>query len=182
MAVFAKPGRLPLLLALLSSVSSVVLSSKFEVGGSDGWVIPSSKDAGDDFYNQWAAEKRFQVGDTLSFKYKKDSVMVVTDEEYENCRSTQPVFFSNNGKTEFQLDRPGLFYFISGINGHCERGEKMIIKVLDSPGGPRSPSGSPPGGRKSDDDSSDDDDAAVLTSASLMSIFLAIVGTLLSVF
>ncbi|TKY54956.1 early nodulin protein [Spatholobus suberectus] len=24
-----------------------------------------------------------------------------------------------------------LFYFISGVSGHCDRGQKMIIKVLD---------------------------------------------------
>ena len=65
------------------------------------------------------------------FKYKKDSVLVVTAEEYDKCHSAHPVFFSNNGATVFKLDKPGLFYFISGVAGHCERGQKMIIKVLE---------------------------------------------------
>jgi len=57
--------------------------------------------------------------------------MEVTEEEYEDCKSPRPLFFSNNGDTVFKFDRPGLFYFISGVRGHCDRGQKMIIKVLD---------------------------------------------------
>ncbi|ONH99875.1 hypothetical protein PRUPE_6G055000 [Prunus persica] len=37
----------------------------------------------------------------------KDSVMVVTKDEYEKCHSAHPIFFSNNGLTVFTLDRPG---------------------------------------------------------------------------
>lgn len=68
----------------------------------------------------------------VDFRYQKDSVMVVTSEEYEKCRSSHPLFYSNNGDTVFKLDRPGLFYFISGVAGHCQRGERMIIKVLET--------------------------------------------------
>ena len=66
----------------------------------------------------------------LDFKYEKDSVVEVSEEEYEKCHSPHPLFFSNNGNTAFDLDHPGSFYFISGISGHCEKGQKMIIKVL----------------------------------------------------
>ena len=65
------------------------------------------------------------------FTYKKDSVMVVTDSEYDKCKCSQPLYFSNNGDTRVVLDRPGLFFFMSGVTGHCERGQKMIVKVLD---------------------------------------------------
>lgn len=67
----------------------------------------------------------------IVFKYERDSVMVVTEEEYEKCKASRPLFFSNNGDTVFKFDRPGLFYFISGVSGHCDRGQRMIIKVLD---------------------------------------------------
>ena len=67
------------------------------------------------------------------FKYQKDSIMVVTEEEYNKCHSSHPILFSNNGDTIVSLDRPGLFFFISGVTGHCERGQKMIIKVLELP-------------------------------------------------
>lgn len=66
----------------------------------------------------------------LGFRYKKDSVMEVTNEEYKRCNSTQPSFFSNTGNTVFQFNRSGTFYFISGASGHCEKGQRMIVKVM----------------------------------------------------
>ncbi|KAK4799590.1 hypothetical protein SAY86_024955 [Trapa natans] len=115
------------------SYVNFVSSAVFEVGGKDGWTIPKKSVAG--VYNQWASDNRFRVNDIIHFTYDKDSVMEVDEEGYEKCRSTQPLFYSNNGDTSFTLDRPGLFYFISGVSGHCERGQKMIIKVLE----PQSP-------------------------------------------
>ncbi|XP_010262498.1 PREDICTED: mavicyanin-like [Nelumbo nucifera] len=109
---------------LFLSVNSI----EFEVGDDKGWEVPPSKNQ--QMYNEWASQNRFQVDDTVRFKYKKDSVMVVSESDYDKCHSTQPMFFSNNGDTTFTLNRSGLFYFISGVVGHCEKGQKMIIKVL----------------------------------------------------
>ncbi|KAL2555804.1 early nodulin-like protein 6 [Forsythia ovata] len=106
---------------------------EFHVGGDAGWAIPSSKN--DQLYNDWASKDRFMINDTLRFEYTKDSVLEVTQEEYEKCRSTHPMFFSNNGNTFYTLNHPGLYYFMSGVSGHCQRGLKMIIKVLE----PQSP-------------------------------------------
>ncbi|KAF3788030.1 Early nodulin-like protein 1 [Nymphaea thermarum] len=113
---------------------------EFTVGGDMGWAIPPANDT--DMYNQWASKNRFQVGDTLHFKYKKDSVMVVSDTDYDMCNSSHPLFYYNNGKTDFKISQSGLLYFISGVSGHCEKGQKMIIKVLSGPASP-SPGGSP---------------------------------------
>ncbi|KAF8378488.1 hypothetical protein HHK36_029830 [Tetracentron sinense] len=136
-----------LFLTLFSSLQLLSVNSvEFEVGDEKGWIVPSSKN--DQIYNQWASEKRFQVNDAVRFKYKKDSVLVVTDAEYEKCHSSYPIFFSNNGDTIFKLNRSELFYFISGVPGHCGRGQKMIIKVLDPenlspPGNQNNSSGTP---------------------------------------
>ncbi|GMN57948.1 hypothetical protein TIFTF001_027052 [Ficus carica] len=70
--------------------------------------------------------------------YAKDSVLLVTQEEYEKCHSSHPEFFSNSGHTIFHFDRAGLFYFISGVSGHCERGQKLIVKVLEPANAPQS--------------------------------------------
>ncbi|KAE8038334.1 hypothetical protein FH972_010857 [Carpinus fangiana] len=113
-----------------------VTSTEYEVGGDHGWVVPKPKD--DQMYNQWASKHRFIVNDTIQFKYKKDSVLVVTKEEYDKCHSAHPLFFSNNDDSVYILDRPGLFYFISGVAGHCQRGQKMIIKVLEPANPPQS--------------------------------------------
>ncbi|PQQ21252.1 early nodulin-like protein 1 [Prunus yedoensis var. nudiflora] len=97
--------------------------------------------------------------------------MVVTKDEYKKCHSAHPIFFSNNGVTVFTLDRPGLFYFISGVSGHCERGQKIIIKVLEP--------ASPP---QSVVQNEQKNDAAVpmaaISSATLMSCIMSFVGFL----
>ena len=74
------------------------------------------------------------------FKYKEDSVMVVTEADYDSCSASHPIFFSNNGDTEVVLDHPGTIYFISGETGHCERGQRMVVKVV----GPDAPPPAPP--------------------------------------
>ncbi|KAL1559270.1 Early nodulin-like protein 6 [Salvia divinorum] len=131
---------------------------ELNVGAEDGWATPSSKNQL--LYNDWASKNRFNVNDTLRFAYKKDSVMVVTEEEYEKCRSSHPIFFANNGDTAFALERPGLFYFISGVSTHCQRGLKMIVKVLE----PDSP---PPPPMKSAA-------AAAFAPASLLGLFMSL--------
>ncbi|KAF9626064.1 hypothetical protein IFM89_030732 [Coptis chinensis] len=118
-----------LLITIISTSVLLVHSAGLEVGDKEGWAVPTSKN--DQFYNQWASRNRFKVGDSISFKYKHDSVLVVTESEYEKCHSPKPIFFSNNGSTVFEFDHSGLFYFISGIAGHCDRSQKMIIKVLE---------------------------------------------------
>ncbi|XP_077211195.1 early nodulin-like protein 21 [Tasmannia lanceolata] len=139
-----------LFLTILSSLHLfLVVSFEYDVGDTTGWVVPSHNDS--QSYNEWASKNRFKIGDTIDFKYKKDSVMEVSSEDYNQCNSAHPIFFSNTGHTVFKLDRSGLFYFISGASGHCVRGQKMIVKVLGNspapgtspvpPGGPDEPSG-----------------------------------------
>lgn len=66
----------------------------------------------------------------VGFKYKKDSVMEVREAGYKNCNSTRPKYFSNNGDTVINLDHSGFYYFISGSDGHCEKGQKLIVRVM----------------------------------------------------
>ncbi|CAH8385857.1 unnamed protein product [Eruca vesicaria subsp. sativa] len=122
---------------------SCVSCTEFKVGGEGGWIVPQSKTEGD-MFNHWASHNRFKVGDTVRFNYTKDSVLVVSKEEYKKCKATKPQLYSNNEDTVFKLDRPGLFYFISGISGHCEKGQKMIIKVMETESSPDSPPPSSP--------------------------------------
>lgn len=74
----------------------------------------------------------------LDFKYDKDSVLVVEEGDYDKCDSAHPIFFSNNGNTVYTLDHSGAFYFISGIAEHCQKGQKMIIRVMGHSEGPGS--------------------------------------------
>ncbi|XP_016436405.2 early nodulin-like protein 5 [Nicotiana tabacum] len=146
------------------------LSTEFTVGGDKGWVVPQAKD--DQVYNEWAAKNRFKVNDTLRFEYNKDSVLVVTEAEYEKCKSAHPIFFSNNGTSIYKLDRPGLFYFISGVSGHCDKGMKMIVKVLEKPETPPQVSNQTTGGTSSPTKSGATQLSNVVASPSYVMVFL----------
>ncbi|KAJ6724315.1 BLUE COPPER PROTEIN [Salix viminalis] len=49
------------------------------------------------YLNDWAENKRFQIGDTLTFVYdsNQDSVVQVTKEGYENCSATLTTLSEN---------------------------------------------------------------------------------------
>ncbi|CAI0457176.1 unnamed protein product [Linum tenue] len=125
-----KKSPLLCLLCTFLTITTTVTSFEYQVGGAKGWVVPPSNDTR--IYNDWASENRFLIGDTviLGFRYKKDSVMEVSMEDYKNCNSSHPSYFSNTGDTVYELDHSGPYYFISGVSGHCGKGQRMIIKVL----------------------------------------------------
>ncbi|XP_054820002.1 early nodulin-like protein 1 [Prosopis cineraria] len=117
-------------LAFLFLLFGLSAAREILVGGkTDAWKIPSSQS---DTLNQWAERSRFQVGDHLVWKYDggRDSVLQVSKEGYANCNTSNPVGEYNDGNTKVKLDRPGPFYFISGANGHCEKGQKLVVVVL----------------------------------------------------
>ncbi|XP_030549363.1 early nodulin-like protein 1 [Rhodamnia argentea] len=117
----------------------------FYVGGKDGWVQNPSEG-----YNQWAGRNRFQVNDTLFFKYEKgkDSVLVVTKDDYNSCDTNKPLVSLTDGGSRFKFDRSGPFFFISGIADRCNAGQKLIVVVLairpKAHGSPSTPSPVPP--------------------------------------
>ncbi|KAF9666310.1 hypothetical protein SADUNF_Sadunf16G0216300 [Salix dunnii] len=135
------------LMTILSSLQFLSVSSfEYQIGGNEGWVVPPANDTR--IYNDWASENRFQVGDTVRFRYRKDSVMEVSVEDYKKCNSSHPNFFSNTGNDVYHLNRSGSFYFMSGVSGHCEKGQRMIVKVVSSDqetasGGEKSAAASP---------------------------------------
>ncbi|MCL7027341.1 hypothetical protein MKW94_017845 [Papaver nudicaule] len=104
----------------------------FLVGGkSNGWEVPSSPQSQP--LNQWAQSSRFQLGDSLIWKYEtgKDSVLQVTRENYLNCVSTKPIAeYKDGNNTKVVLNKSGPYYFISGAKGHCEKGQKLIVVVM----------------------------------------------------
>ncbi|CAI9285641.1 unnamed protein product [Lactuca saligna] len=121
-------------------------ATEFLVGGNkNSWRIHTSPNE----LNEWAEKERFRIGDSLVFKYdsKIDSVLRVDEEDYKKCNKSNPSKSYNDGNTKIKLDEAGPFFFISGANGNCEKGEKLEVKVLSqkhagSVGGP-SPSQAP---------------------------------------
>ncbi|RZB75409.1 early nodulin-like protein 2 [Glycine soja] len=116
------------LLILMTPIMFVqVVARQFDVGGKDGWVLKPTED-----YDHWAQRNRFQVNDTLHFKYNKgsDSVVVVKKEDFDSCNINNPIQKMDGGDSTFQLSNSGLFYFISGNLGNCKNGQKLIVLVM----------------------------------------------------
>ncbi|GMY34340.1 early nodulin-like protein 1 [Fagus crenata] len=100
----------------------------FKVGGGFGWQQPDADDIA--MYNMWAAAYRFHMGDSLSFEYKNDSVLVVDKWDYYHCNTSKPITAFNNGMSVIKLDRSGPFYFISGNIDHCKNGQRLLVEVM----------------------------------------------------
>jgi len=122
-------------------------SYQYRVGGPRGWIVPTGNET--ETYNQWAQRNRFHVDDDIYFKYKKleDSVLLVTQAAYETCNTSNPTAYYDDGNTVIKLRHSGPYYFISGIQENCNKGQKLIVVVMASSGhsGPGSypPSPSP---------------------------------------
>ncbi|KAG2682180.1 hypothetical protein I3843_11G180600 [Carya illinoinensis] len=103
-------------------------ATEFKIGGSKGWTVPSEEV----HYNQWAENQRFQIGDSLVFVYPpdQDSVLRVTQENYNNCNTEAPIEKFSDGHTVYNLSQSGSFYFISGNKNNCIKNEKLVVVVL----------------------------------------------------
>lgn len=65
-----------------------------------------------------------------NFESEKDSVLEVTKRDYVTCNTSSPIESYKDGSTKVKLDRSGPFYFISGAEGNCEKGQKLIVVVM----------------------------------------------------
>ncbi|XP_061352150.1 early nodulin-like protein 3 [Gastrolobium bilobum] len=118
---------------VLLITSMLILSSsqgtgyRFNAGGKDGWVVKPSED-----YSHWAQRNRFQVNDTIHFKYQKgsDSVVVVKREDYDSCNTNNPFHKMDDGDSTFKFDKSGPYFFISGSIENCKKGQKLIVVVM----------------------------------------------------
>ncbi|EEF46870.1 early nodulin-like protein 1 [Ricinus communis] len=122
--------RSSLLLMITLQLFSLSDAKDILIGGkTDAWKVPSSQS---DSLNKWAESSRFRIGDSLVWKYdsQKDSVLEVTRAAYLSCNVSNPVEEYKDGNTKVKLERAGPYYFISGAEGHCEKGQKMIVVVL----------------------------------------------------
>uniref|UniRef100_A0A1J3IEL8 Early nodulin-like protein 1 n=1 Tax=Noccaea caerulescens TaxID=107243 RepID=A0A1J3IEL8_NOCCA len=111
-------------------LSPLAAANEVTVGGKSGdWKIPPSSSYS---FTEWAQKARFKVGDFIVFRYEagKDSVLHVTQEAYKSCNTTNPLANYTDGETKVKLDRSGPFYFISGADGHCEKGQKLSLVVI----------------------------------------------------
>ena len=76
---------------------------------------------------------RNDLNHVADFKYANDSVLLVDRTAFDACNTTEPLATFADGATRFVLDRPGFFCFISGEPGHCEEGQRLIVRVMVHP-------------------------------------------------
>ena len=60
----------------------------------------------------------------------QDSLLQVSKKDYDSCNTSSPIAVYKDGNTKVKLDRSGPFYFISGTQGNCEKGLKLVTVVL----------------------------------------------------
>ncbi|KAK9281450.1 hypothetical protein L1049_004352 [Liquidambar formosana] len=156
-------------------------AEEIKVGDDEGWRVPGANNSA--MYSQWAARNRFVVGDSLSFEYQNDSVLVVDKWGYYHCNTSKPISAYNNGNSVIKLDRPGLFYFISGTPDHCKDGQRLILEVMTL----RPISQSPPSIASPPDpyvavppSPSPLSSSGVVTSMTLISVLMALLATLVT--
>ncbi|PHT38694.1 Mavicyanin [Capsicum baccatum] len=128
-----------LLFLILASFMQLCFGVVYKVGDSAGWTTIGNVD-----YKQWAANKTFSVGDVIVFQYSPQfhNVMQVKHAEYQSCNASAPIATHTTGKDSITIATHGHHFFLCGVPGHCQAGQKVDINVLRASSSP-SPSPSP---------------------------------------
>ncbi|KAL6208597.1 hypothetical protein ACLB2K_019546 [Fragaria x ananassa] len=149
---------------LVMAMFGVCYGAVYKVGDSEGWRYKGFD------YQAWRLNKHFSVGDSLLFVYKgKDSVVQVDRKHYEYCNTTDPIKETYSGNDTIVLDKPGHYFFITGYKRHCDKGQRLDIRVEL----PTSPSLAPSPSHKSDAPS-------IQSSAAISALLMAMVVIILS--
>ncbi|RVW54933.1 Mavicyanin [Vitis vinifera] len=117
-----------------------IAATVYHVGDSTGWTIGKVN------YTLWSQTKDFVVGDTIIFEYSNQyhNVLQVTHDNFKSCNATAPIATFATGNDSITISKYGHFYYLCGIPGHCEAGQKVDIRVPHPPESPSlSPSPSP---------------------------------------
>ncbi|PKI79591.1 hypothetical protein CRG98_000066 [Punica granatum] len=121
------------LLVLFALASTrTTMATDYTVGDSMGWTGPPNITEG--FYNDWAAGKTFEGGDSLKFVWNgSHNVAIVSKEDYENCTKVSSYFIGGSAFTyTLPSNASGMYYFICTVDSHCEGGQKLAINVTSS--------------------------------------------------
>ncbi|XP_009803052.1 basic blue protein-like [Nicotiana sylvestris] len=89
----------------------------YNVGDGNGWTFGVSN---------WPNGKNFKAGDVLVFKYPKGvhNVVIVNKANYGSCNASGKILSSGNDRVTLGK---GTYYFICGIPGHCNGGQKISV-------------------------------------------------------
>ncbi|KAB1213689.1 Mavicyanin [Morella rubra] len=104
----------------------VCFAAVYTVGDSEGWTSNGKVD-----YKSWVSRKTFFVGDAF-----------VTREEFKSCNLgiLAPITYYWSGRDNITMRKPGHYYYICSFPDRCQAGQKVDIRVLQSPSRAPSPS------------------------------------------
>ncbi|KAF8053352.1 hypothetical protein N665_1425s0004 [Sinapis alba] len=124
-----KNTTMSLLIVALSLIGLARALSFYEVGDTNGWT---TKMQGLDYYNTWSSSMTFYVKDSFISHYNKDlhNVMEVSFKDYELCNPNSPLATYQSEYEPVKVNRTGHYYFICGVPGHCESGQKFEVVVM----------------------------------------------------
>ncbi|XP_030478885.1 early nodulin-like protein 9 [Cannabis sativa] len=132
-------------LAICLSLSLIPKSfaTNFTIGSAAGWSVSNAQS-----YNQWAETNRFQIGDSIVFNYPsgQDSVLLVSQDDYNNCNTDHPIQKMDDGHTVFTFTKSGSHYFISGNKDYCLKNEKVVVTVMADRSSNKTSASPPPSG------------------------------------
>ncbi|RVW55526.1 Mavicyanin [Vitis vinifera] len=149
-------------LLLLVAVATLQLSfaAVYKVGDSAGWTTIGNVDykkwastktfhVGDIIRHAlvfdafgllfWTALLGSQPGFRIStenvFQYNAQfhNVMHVTHAAYQACNATNPLATFTTGNDSYTVSTHGHHYFLCGVQGHCQAGQKVDINVAGEP-------------------------------------------------
>ncbi|KAL9271165.1 Mavicyanin-like protein [Drosera capensis] len=127
--------------AMIALYQPLCRAEVYKVGDSHGWtsIVPHPD------YHLWAASKTFHVGDAILFQYTRDfqNVEQVSRAEYKSCSVRYPIATYNSGNDSITIRRPGHYFYLCSLPGHCEAGQKVDFRVRRTRPPPTSPSASP---------------------------------------
>ncbi|KAA8527581.1 hypothetical protein F0562_034704 [Nyssa sinensis] len=125
MALAMEKGAVALLVVMFAALQ-VSIAAVYKVGDSAGWTI------GNVDYKEWAATKSFEVGDIILFEYNSQfhNVKQVTHAEYRSCNASAAITSHTTGNDSITITTRGHHFFLCGVPGHCQAGQKVDINVL----------------------------------------------------
>ncbi|MBA0877333.1 hypothetical protein Goshw_021179 [Gossypium schwendimanii] len=122
-----------LFVVLAANVLQSTNGATYTVGDSTGWIVPPNND----FYDNWAENKVFVVGDVLVFNFTtgQHDVAEVTETAYDACTTANTISTVSTGPARITLNKTGELYFICAVPGHCSGGQKLNVEVRNGNNG-----------------------------------------------
>ncbi|XWS19114.1 hypothetical protein CRYUN_Cryun32bG0103800 [Craigia yunnanensis] len=115
------------LMIIMVGICGLSMAAVYNVGDSAGWTVLG----GGLDYQDWAATKKFFVGDILVFEYNNQfhNVTQVNVQDFKSCNPESLIIGYGKGSDAITLASSGEYYFLCGHPGHCQAGQKLHITV-----------------------------------------------------